>query len=146
MFAKFFIDRPRFAMVISILLALAGIIGAFSLPVEQYPNVTPPQVQVEANYRGAAADVVANTVGAPLEELINGVDGMIYMNSTSSNNGNYRLTITFQTGTDPDMALVKVQNRVQQATPQLPSEVTAEGITVQSSFSDTMGYIGLTSP
>ena len=71
MFAKFFIDRPRFAMVISILLALAGIIGAFSLPVEQYPNVTPPQVQVEANYRGAAADVVANTVGAPLEELIN---------------------------------------------------------------------------
>ncbi len=146
MFAKFFIDRPRFAMVISILLALAGIIGAFSLPVEQYPNVTPPQVQVEANYRGAAADVVANTVGAPLEELINGVDGMIYMNSTSSNNGNYRLTITFQTGTDPDMALVKVQNRVQQATPQLPSEVTAEGITVQSSFSDTLGYIVLTSP
>ena len=146
MFAKFFIDRPRFAMVISILLGLAGIIAAFSLPVEQYPNVTPPQIQVRASYRGAAADVVANTVGAPLEELINGVDGMIYMDSTSSNNGNYDLTITFETGTDPDMALVKVQNRVQQATPQLPSEVTAEGITVESSFSDTLGFIGLVSP
>lgn len=146
MFAKFFIDRPRFAMVISILMALAGVIAAFSLPVAQYPNVTPPQIQVSTTYRGADASTLANTVGAPLEEMVNGVEGMIYMNSTSSNNGQYQLTITFATGTDPDMALVHVQNRVSQVTPQLPSEVTAEGITVETSFSDTLGYLALLSP
>ena len=146
MFAKFFIDRPRFAMVISILMALAGVIAAFSLPVAQYPNVTPPQIQVSTTYRGADASTLANTVGAPLEEMVNGVEGMIYMNSTSSNNGQYQLTITFATGTDPDMALVRVQNRVSQVTPQLPSEVTAEGITVETSFSDTLGYLALLSP
>ena len=146
MFAKFFIDRPRFAMVISILMALAGVIAAFSLPVAQYPNVTPPQIQVSTTYRGADASTLANTVGAPLEEMVNGVEGMIYMNSTSSNNGQYQLTITFATGTDPDMALVRVQNRVSQVTPQLPSEVTAEGITVETSFSDTLGFLALLSP
>ena len=146
MFAKFFIDRPRFAMVISILMALAGVIAAFSLPVAQYPNVTPPQIQVSTTYRGADASTLANTVGAPLEEMVNGVEGMIYMNSTSSNNGQYKLTITFATGTDPDMALVRVQNRVSQVTPQLPSEVTAEGITVETSFSDTLGFLALLSP
>ena len=146
MFAKFFIDRPRFAMVISILMALAGVIAAFSLPVAQYPNVTPPQIQVSTTYRGADARTLANTVGAPLVEMVNGVEGMIYLNSTSSNNGQYQLTITFATGTDPDMALVRVQNRVSQVTPQLPSEVTAEGITVETSFSDTLGFLALLSP
>lgn len=146
MFAKFFIDRPRFAMVISIVMALAGIISMASLPIAQYPNVTPPQVLVMANYRGATAEVVANTVGAPLEEIVNGVEGMIYMNSSSNSDGSYRLSITFETGIDPNIALVKVQNRIQQATPMLPSEVTAEGITVQSSFSDTLGFVALTSP
>ena len=133
-------------MVISILMALAGVIAAFSLPVAQYPNVTPPQIQVSTTYRGADASTLANTVGAPLEEMVNGVEGMIYMNSTSSNNGQYKLTITFATGTDPDMALVRVQNRVSQVTPQLPSEVTAEGITVETSFSDTLGFLALLSP
>ena len=128
------------------LMALAGVIAAFSLPVAQYPNVTPPQIQVSTTYRGADASTLANTVGAPLEEMVNGVEGMIYMNSTSSNNGQYQLTITFATGTDPDMALVRVQNRVSQVTPQLPSEVTAEGITVETSFSDTLGFLALLSP
>ena len=130
MFSEFFIRRPRFAMVVAIVLALAGAISEFRLPVAQYPNVTPPQISVGASYRGADAATLANTVAAPLEEQLNGVDGMIYMSSTSDNSGNYELTITFDMGTDPDMALVKVQNRVQQASPMLPSEVTAQGITV----------------
>ena len=135
MFAKFFIDRPRFAMVVCIVMTLAGVIAGLSLPVEQYPEVTPPQISVSASYPGAAADVLANTVAAPLEEVINGVDGMIYMSSTSSNTGNYSLTVTFKTGMNPDMALVKVQNKVQQAMPLLPSDVTARGINVTTQFS-----------
>ncbi|MEG1642402.1 MAG: efflux RND transporter permease subunit, partial [Synergistaceae bacterium] len=146
MFAQIFIKRPKLAFVISILLTLAGFVCIFGLPIEQYPDITPPQVQVTANYRGASAQVVANTVGAPIEEIVNGVDGMIYMDSTSGNDGSYELAITFATGTDPDMALVKVQNRIQQATPKLPSEVTAEGITVESRFSSSLGFVGLLSP
>jgi len=146
MFSKFFIERPRFAMVIAVVMTLAGIIAAYTLPIQQYPEVTPPQIEIEANYPGAAAEVLANTVGAPLEEVVNGVDGMIYMNSTSSNSGYYSLTVTFKTGTDPDMALVKVQNKVQEATPLLPSEVTARGITVRSQFSDALGFLALISP
>lgn len=146
MFAKFFIDRPRFAMVIAVVLMLAGVIAGVNLPVKQYPDVAPPQIQVEATYPGADAEVLANTVAAPLEEQINGVDGMIYMSSHSSNTGQYSLTITFKTGTDTDMALVKVQNRVQQATPMLPSEVTQRGITTSASYSDTLGFVAITSP
>lgn len=144
--AKFFINHPRFAVVISLIIALAGSLCAYMLPIEQYPDVTPPQIRVSATYRGADAQTVANTLAAPLEEVVNGVDGMIYMSSTSSNNGQYDLSVTFATGTDPDMALVRVQNRVSQATPSLPSEVTAEGITVETSFSDTLGFVALTSP
>ena len=146
MLAEFFIKRPRFAMVIAIVLAFAGLISAFRLPIAQYPNVTPPQISVSATYRGADASTLANTVAAPLEEQINGVDGMIYMSSTSDNSGSYELTVTFDLGTDPDMALVKVQNRVQQASQMLPGEVTAQGITVSSRFSDTLGFVGLISP
>ncbi len=146
MLSEFFIRRPRFAMVIAIVLAFAGLISALRLPVAQYPNVTPPQISVGASYRGADASTLANTVAAPLEEQLNGVDGMIYMSSTSDNSGNYELTITFDMGTDPDMALVKVQNRVQQATPMLPTEVTTQGITVESRFSDTLGFVGIISP
>ena len=146
MFSKFFIDRPRFAMVIAVVLALAGTIAAVNLPVKQYPDVAPPQVEVSASYPGADAETLANTVGVPLEEAINGVDDMIYMSSTSSNTGEYSLSITFKTGTDPDMALVKVQNRVQQATPLLPGEVTSRGITTETSFSDILGFVALISP
>lgn len=146
MFAKFFIDRPRFAMVIAIVMALAGIIAGFNLPVKQYPDVAPPQVVVSATYPGADAETLANTVGVPLEEQINGVEDMIYMNSTCDNTGRYQLTIYFKTGTDSDMALVKVQNRVQQATPLLPSEVTAQGVTTEARFSNTLAFIALYSP
>ena len=133
-------------MVIACVLMIAGVMAGLSLPVKQYPDVSPPQIQVEANYPGADAETLANTVAAPLEEAINGVDGMIYMNSTSSNTGRYSLAVTFKTGMDSDMALVKVQNRVQQATPLLPSEVTQRGITTNTSFSDTLGFIALISP
>ncbi len=146
MFSKFFIARPRFAMVIAVVLALAGVIAAFNLPIKQYPDVAPPQVQVHATYPGADAETLANTVAAPLEEAVNGVDDMIYMNSTSSNTGRYTLTVTFKTGTNKDMALVKVQNRVQQATPLLPSEVTAQGVTINASFADTLGFVAMISP
>ena len=108
MFSTFFIKRPRFAMVIAVILMLAGAIAAFNLPVKQYPDVAPPQISVSASFPGADAETVANTVGVPLEEALNGVDGMIYMSSTASNTGRYSLTITFKTGTNPDMALVKV--------------------------------------
>lgn len=143
---RFFINHPRFSMVISVVMSLAGLIAAINLPIEQYPNVTPPQIQVSASYPGANAEVVANTVAAPLEDAINGVEGMIYMSSTSSNTGNYSLTITFETGTDSDMALVKVQNKVQQAMPMLPKEVTDRGITTDTSFSNTLAFLALKSP
>lgn len=146
MFSKFFIDRPRFAMVIAVVMSMAGIISGFGLPVKQYPDVAPPQIQVRATYPGANAETLANTVAAPLEEAINGVDGMIYMSSSSSNTGSYSLTVTFKTGMNSDMALVKVQNRVQQAMPQLPAEVTARGITTTTSFSNTLGFLALISP
>lgn len=146
MFSKFFIERPRFAMVVCIVIALAGIISIFSLPVEQYPEVAPPQIRVSTSYRGADAETIANTLAAPLEEAVNGVQDMIYMSSTSSNNGEYSLSVTFETGTDPDMALVRVQNRVTQVQPQLPQEVVNEGINVQTSFSDNLGFLSLTSP
>ena len=133
-------------MVVCIVIALAGIISIFSLPVEQYPEVAPPQIRVNTSYRGADAETIANTLAAPLEEEVNGVEGMIYMDSTSSNNGEYTLYVTFATGTDPDMALVRVQNRVSQVQPQLPQEVVDEGITVETSFSDTLGFLALTSP
>lgn len=146
MFSKFFIERPRFAMVVCIVIALAGIISIFSLPVEQYPEVAPPQIRVSTSYRGADAETIANTLAAPLEEAVNGVQDMIYMSSTSSNNGEYSLSVTFETGTDPDMALVRVQNRVTQVQPQLPQEVVDEGVDVQTSFSDNLGFLALTSP
>lgn len=133
-------------MVICILLGFAGVIAAFTLPIAQYPDVTPPQIRVNTTYRGADAATIANTVGVPLEEMVNGVEGMIYMNSTSSNNGDYTLYVTFATGTDPDMALVRVQNRISQVTPQLPAEVVDEGITVVTAFSDTLGLLSLSSP
>ncbi|MDR3279412.1 MAG: efflux RND transporter permease subunit [Synergistaceae bacterium] len=146
MFSKFFINRPRFAMVIACVLILAGVISGFSLPVKQYPDVAPPTVQIFATYPGADAETVANTLAAPMEEALNGVDDMIYMNSTSSNSGNYNLTITFRTGTDADMAMINVQNRVQQVTPLLPTEVTQRGINVSKSFSDMLGFVALASP
>lgn len=140
MFSAFFIRRPRFSFVISILIVLVGILALINLPIALYPDVTPPQITVNATYPGASADVIARTVGIPIEDEINGVEGMIYMDS-SSDDSTYKLTVTFKTGTDPDMAQVKVQNRVQQATSKLPSEVTRQGIEVKRESSSILAFI-----
>ena len=145
MFSRIFIERPRFAMVISIVLTLAGIISVFSLPIALYPEITPPEVVVSASYPGASAEVVAKTIGIPLEEEINGVEDMLYM-SSSSENSSYQLTVTFKVGVDRDMAQVKVQNRIQQAQSKLPTEVTRQGLTVRSRSSNTLGFITVGSP
>ena len=145
MFSKFFIERPRFAVVISLIISLAGIICLWTLPVALYPEITPPEVRVSASYPGASADVVATTIGIPLEEELNGVEDMIYMSSTSSD-GSYSLTISFKSGTDPDMAQVKVQNRIQQATGQLPTEVTRRGMSVRRMSSGMLGFVSFMSP
>lgn len=145
MFSKFFIERPRFAVVISLIISLAGAICLWTLPVALYPEITPPEIYVMASYPGASADVVATTVGIPLEEEINGVEDMIYMSSTSSD-GSYSLTVTFKSGTDPDIAQVKIQNRIQQANGQLPTEVTRRGMTVSRMSSSILAFISFMSP
>ncbi len=143
-FSKFFIERPIFATVLSLLLLVAGGISLFVLPVDQYPSITPPTVQVNAVYPGANAETIAQTVGIPIEQQVNGVDGMIYMSSTSSSSGTYRLTVTFEVGTDIDMATVLVQNRVNIALNSLPTEVTQQGVTVQKQSTNVVLFITLT--
>lgn len=128
MFSRFFINRPIFACVVSIVIMLAGSVCYFLLPVEQTPDITPPTVVVSTTYRGASADTVAKTVGVPIEREVNGVEDMIYMSSKSSDDGTYELTVTFAVGTDVDMATVLVQNRVAIAQPLLPEEVKREGV------------------
>lgn len=127
-----FIYRPKLAIVISLIIMLAGILAAKHLPLEEYPSITPPQVVVTANYAGASSDVIEATVAAPIEAQLNGVEGMIYMNSTSKN-GNYQLNIYFEVGSDPDMAVVNVQNQLQLVTPRLPEDVKRYGLTVKKS-------------
>ena len=143
-FSKFFIERPIFATVLSLLLLVAGGISLFVLPIDQYPSITPPTVQVSAVYPGANAETIAQTVGIPIEQQVNGVDNMIYMSSTSSSAGTYKLTVTFEVGTDIDMATVLVQNRVNIALNSLPSEVTQQGVTVQKQSSNVVLFITLT--
>ena len=143
-FSKFFIERPIFATVLSLLLIVAGGAALFVLPIDQYPSITPPTVQVNAVYPGANAETIAQTVGIPIEQQVNGVDGMIYMSSTSSSSGTYRLTVTFEVGTDINMATVLVQNRVNIALNSLPSEVTQQGVTVQKQSSNVVLFITLT--
>ena len=145
MFAKFFINRPRFALVISLILCLAGIIALRTLPIALYPEITPPEVVVRAAYPGASAEVIAKTVGIPLESSVNGVEDMLYMSSDSAD-GSYMLTVTFKTGVDPDIAQVKVQNRVSQATPLLPAEVTRQGLTVFRRSSNILGIVSFSDP
>ena len=112
MLSKFFISRPKFALVISLIASLVGVIAIYLIPIAEYPDVTPPQVVVTANYPGADAGLIEKTVAIPIEEQVNGVENMLFMSSTSSNAGSYQLTITFEVGTDPDIAAVNVQNRV----------------------------------
>ena len=133
MFSAFFIDRPKFALVISIIIVLAGLIAIQSIPVAEFPEITPPQVTVTTAYPGASAEVVEQSVAAPIEAQVNGVDNMLYMSSTSSNDGSYQLTVTFEVGTDADIAAVNVQNRVAVATAQLPRRSRDRGSLQKSS-------------
>lgn len=137
MFSKF-IDRPVLSTVISIIIVILGVLGLTSLPVSQYPEIAPPTVSVSANYQGASADVVMNSVVIPLEEQINGVEDMTYMTSTSNNDGSASINIYFKLGTNPDLAAVNVQNRVSRATPLLPQEVTKAGVTTSKRQSDNI--------
>ncbi len=131
MLSKFFIDRPIFATVLAILMVLAGLITVKTLPIAQYPDITPPTVMVRASYPGADAETVAKVIGEPIEQQINGVEGMMYMSSNSSA-GSYDLTVTFENGTDLDEAAVKVQNRISLAEATLPASVKEQGISVMS--------------
>jgi len=146
MFSKFFIDRPRFAVVIAIVMALAGIVSVISMPIGMYPEIAPPEIRVSTTYIGASAETVANNVGIPLEKAINGIENMLYMSSNSYNSGAYNLSIAFETGTDPDLDQVKVQNRIQQVLSTLPSEVQSVGVTVQRRSSDILAFLQVTSP
>ena len=141
MFSKFFIDRPIFATVLAIIMVLVGLITVKSLPIAQYPDITPPTVMVNASYPGADAETVAKAVGEPIEEQVNGVEGMMYMSSSCSD-GSYMLQVTFENGTDLDMATVKVQNRVSRAEPTLPSAVRQQGVSVTSRSSDIILFRG----
>ena len=144
MFSKFFIERPIFATVLALLIVVAGLVTLNMLPVAQYPDITPPTVQVNATYPGANAETVAQTVGIPIEQQVNGVDGMLYMSSTSSASGAYALTVTFEVGTDIDMATVMVQNRVSVALNSLPEAVKQQGVTVQKKSSNIVMMLTLT--
>src|ERR671931_1419146 len=146
MISRFFIDRPIFANVIAIVTILFGVVALFRLPVELYPAITPPTVVVSTNYPGANAKVVADTVAAPIEQQVNGVENMMYMSSTSSSDGSYGLTITFEIGTNLDDAQVLVQNRIAVAEPQLPEEVRRQGVTIKKQSSSIVMAISLTSP
>ncbi len=146
MFSSFFIRRPRFAGVISIVMILLGLLAIAVLPVSQYPQITPPQIVVQTNYPGANAQVLVDTVAVPIENQINGVEDMLYMSSTATDTGQYTLTITFNIGTDPDIAQVKVENRIQQVTSQLPDIVNEEGISIKTQSSNILAMLVLRSP
>ena len=143
MFSRFFIYRPIFASVLSVVIVIAGVITLVGLPIAQYPEITPPTVQVQAIYPGASAQVVAEAVGAPIEQQVNGVEGMLYMESNSSSDGQYGLTITFEVGTDINLASVLVQNRVNIATRSLPEEVTRLGVTTKKQSSNILLLVSL---
>lgn len=146
MFSHFFIERPRFAFVISIVIVIAGLVSIPQLPVSLYPNISPPTVQVTASYPGASATVLESTVAAPIEEQVNGVENMIYMSSKSTDSGVYTLDITFEIGTDADMAAVNVQNRISLATPKLPEDVTRSGVSVKKQAPEFLQIISFSSP
>lgn len=145
-FVNFFIDRPIFASVVSIIIFLAGVLALRELPIAQYPQISPPTIQLTANYPGANAPLMADTVAFPIEEQINGAEHMLYLSSTSSNTGQSTLTATFGIGTNPDLAQVDVQNRLSLAEPQLPSEVVREGISVKKQSTSFLALIAVTSP
>ncbi|CAN0579725.1 unnamed protein product, partial [Ectocarpus sp. 12 AP-2014] len=146
MLSAIFVDRPRFALVIAILTTIAGLLSLMALPVAQYPDIVPPQVQVTTAYPGASANVVADTVAQPIEAQVVGVDQSIYMKSVSGDDGSYTLTVSFGLGTDPDINTVNVNNRVQQALSNLPDEVQRSGLVVKKKSSALLGVIAVSSP
>src|SRR6476661_7092677 len=146
MISRFFVNHPVFANVIAVVTILFGIVALNRLPVERYPAITPPTVIVSTNYPGANAKVVADTVAAPIEQQVNGVENMMYMSSTSSSDGSYQLTVTFEIGTNLDDAQVLVQNRLAVAEPRLPEEVRRQGVTVKKQSSNIILAISLTAP
>jgi multidrug efflux pump len=144
--SKFFIDRPIFAGVISVVIFLAGLIAMTRLPISEYPEVVPPSVVVTAQFPGANPQTIAETVATPLEEQINGTEGMLYMSSSAASDGTLTLTVTFKLGVDPDLATQLVQNRVNQALPRLPDVTKALGVTTIKSSPDLTMVVHLTSP
>lgn len=146
MFPRFFINRPIFATVLSIIIVISGLLAMQALPVAQYPDIIPPAVVVSANYPGSSAEILASSVAAPLEQEINGVPGMIYMNSTSSNSGQMDITITFDSSVDPDQATIDVNNRVQSAISRLPEEVRRQGVKVKKRSNSILEVITMFSP
>src|SRR3954467_8623507 len=144
MFSRFFIERPILANVIAIVTMLLGAVTLFVLPIEQYPNITPPTVQVTTVYPGADARILSDTVASPIEQEVNGVEGMLYMSSTCASDGSYNLTVTFEVGTNLDMAQVLVQNRVAIAEPKLPEEVQRQGLTTKKKSTAIILVVALT--
>src|SRR5690606_32861652 len=144
-FSKFFIDRPIFAIVLSIIMFAVGLIAIPQLPSGEYPEVVPPSVVVRATYPGANPKEIAESVAVPLEEAINGVEGLMYMKSVAASDGSLQVVSTFRPGTDPDAAAVRVQNRVSQAQSRLPEEVRQYGITTQKQSATPLMYVGLAS-
>src|SRR5512146_33509 len=146
MFSRFFIDRPIFAAVLSVFIVLAGLAAMRTLPIAQYPEIAPPVVTVQAIYPGASAETLEQTVAAPLENQITGVEHMIYMSSTSGSNGLLQIQVTFDIGTDADQAALNVNNRVKQAEPRLPEEVRRQGVTVEKGSSAFLQVLAFYSP
>ena len=145
-FSRFFIERPIFASVIAIIITLAGLLAGFSLPVAQYPEISPPTVTISTTYTGASAETLAKTVAAPIEEQLSGAEGMVYFSSSAGSDGQLNITATFEVGTDVDRATFQLNNRVQQALPRLPDEVRRNGVLVQKRSQDILLVIGLFSP
>ncbi len=146
MFSTFFIRRPVFAAVLSIVIVVLGGVALVNMPVARYPDLAPPTISISANYPGADAQTVADTVAATIEKEVNGVEDMLYMSSISANNGSMNLTVTFKPGVDLDTANVLVQNRVSLAEPRLPEEVKRTGVSVKKKSTDIVLFVGLTSP
>ena len=144
--SRFFISRPIFSAVISIVIVIAGIMAARGLPVAQYPDITPPTVVISASYPGASAETLAKTVAGPIEEQLSGVENLLYFNSASASNGTLAITASFEIGTDIDMATVNVNNRVKIAEPRLPDVVRQYGVTVAKRSNDILLVTTLTSP
>jgi HAE1 family hydrophobic/amphiphilic exporter-1 len=143
MISRYFIERPVFANVIALVTIIIGLVCFFNLPVSQYPPIVPPTIQVTARYPGASAEVVANTIGIPIEQAVNGVENSLYMSSTSSSDGSYTLTITFDVGTNLNTSVSLVQNLVNSALPQLPASVQPQGVSVKKVSTDILLVVAL---